>query len=339
MFTSFMGMERGAMMDLLRRSADKGSPDARRMLAMMADTERLRASYGASGAGRSAAKRPSVNTKRTPTTSALSAGPSRGAPPVSRLPDVRPFTSECLLLSSYPKAGMPIPSDGLVRHYQNAVRSSGGVALVLLQDEIVDSPTARGITATSFCSTLDAAAAAGAKSLHLSVDSRGGVATEALAICRALRRFSNEVGPVVASVERQADSGASLAALAADYCVVSPVAKFHVHDPQGGPRDRRAHLRNAIERIYVERTLLPANKMAEYMAAGVDIEASPAWTYGFADEVADDASARASLIAKQAATPGGLYSRSIAAGRDGQAVAYSSWRQRVLADRKRSVRS
>jgi ATP-dependent protease ClpP protease subunit len=245
-----------------------------------------------------------------------------------------PFTSECGLLRSYeqtPRACIA-PSPAMVANAERQVQAFGGAACVFLQAAITDTRTANGITATYFCSFLDAAREAGAKSLLLHVTSEGGVATEALAMFRALRRFSDEVGPVVAYVDRLAGSGASLAALAADFVVIAPEGRFFVHEPQGGPDDTRAHLRNSLERIYAERTLAPADQLAAFMAGAVHIDSRVAVTYGFADEVGGNE--RAVAVAKQAASAGGLYGANIAAGADGSPLAYASWRQRVLNERE-----
>jgi ATP-dependent protease ClpP protease subunit len=262
------------------------------------------------------------------------------APPVPRLAaGVRPIAFECSLLESF-KAYQALggrPPDSTVRHYQASTKASGGVALALLHGEIGASMGTSGTTGSAFCVNLDAARAAGAKALLLDVNSSGGLVTESLAIARGLRRFSNEVGPVVAYVANLAGSGASLAAVSADYVVIAPQATVFIHEPQGGRDDHRPYLRNALEDIYTARTLAPREQLAGYMAGAVTFDSCMAVSYGFADEVGS--SQRASAIARQAASTGRLYGSQIAAGPEGQPLAYASWRHRTLADRKAQARA
>ncbi len=84
---------------------------------------------------------------------------------------------------------------------------------------------------------IDAAEAEGARRLLVIVDSFGGWVACAHAVAARLRRFSREVGPVVAYVVK-ADSSAPAVALAADYVVLDPAGRFLIHGAGGHDRPR-----------------------------------------------------------------------------------------------------
>lgn len=172
---------------------------------------------------------------------------------------------------------------------------------------------------------LDAAKAAGARSLLLDVSSDGGSVPEGLAMIAMLEKFSREVGPTVAYVSGRAHSMAAVIVAACDYAVAAPGASFHVHGVSGGTETERAHLTERLAFILAERTLVPANELRGWMTTEIPLNAYDAEGHGFVNEVGDGA--RAHDLARRCTGRGRL------AAFVSDAKAWGSWRRQVLNDR------
>jgi ATP-dependent protease ClpP protease subunit len=210
-----------------------------------------------------------------------------------------------------------------VAHARNQVARHGAVLAWL------DKPIAQGgacdFRAESFCRELDAAKAAGARALLLTVDSRGGNVEEGLTAVAALEKFSREVGPTVAYVKGDAHSMAGVVAMAADYCVIAPGASMVVHAVHGGDTEDRRKLTNQLRAFLTRRTFLTESQADGMTAstAGVDFtfNAHEAVASGLADEVSTFD--RAHEVARAASRVG--WTASVVNG----------WRRRMLGERRK----
>jgi ATP-dependent protease ClpP protease subunit len=180
-------------------------------------------------------------------------------------------------------------------------------------------------TAEHFGRVLDAAQAAGARSLIVDVNSTGGDVREGLAMIAMLEKFSKEVGPTIANVSVRAHSMAAVIVTACDYAVASSSASLHVHGVSGGTDQERASLTDRLASILVARTLVPANEMRGWVTTEIALDAYAAQANGLVNEVAGGE--RAHELARRCTGRGRL----VAFVSD--PVAWSSWRRCVLHDR------
>ena len=159
----------------------------------------------------------------------------------------------------------------------------------------------RGCTAGRVAMELDALRAVGAPAVLLHVNSPGGDVLEGLGMIRALRRFSEVAGPVVAFVG-QAHSMAAPVALAADHLVAAPSATFMFHHLRGGDAEQRAQLQAVITDTLLRRSFLPADAFDGWLDGEVDLGAERALSFGLVDQIGDLAVAEA--LAKTRLGPG-----------------------------------
>lgn len=152
------------------------------------------------------------------------------------------------------------------------------------------------VLAERVAAELDRAREDGARVAILRILSTGGHNGATPIICDAIRRFSAAGGKVVAFVEG-AGSGACSVALAADFVVMHPEARFAIHGsiPVGAdPGDvRRRAACDAARAVYAARTATPADELGRWVslredAAGMNLaRLSPpvALSHGWADTI------------------------------------------------------
>ena len=140
-------------------------------------------------------------------------------------------------------------------------------ALVSLNREIDDA------SAAAVSAEFDEAKRAGAACAILTVDSGGGLAEAALRIYRRAKAWTASGRTLIGYIV-QARSGASLAALAADFRVLDPAGHFMIHDLRGGTESERAALQGQIEDIYLTETFLPLAAVRNYLRGGAWIVAN-----------------------------------------------------------------
>jgi ATP-dependent protease ClpP protease subunit len=136
---------------------------------------------------------------------------------------------------------------------------------------------------------IDAAEAAGVRRLLLVVDSVGGRYSVARAIFDRIRAFSDRGGEVITYV-RKASSIAPAVALAGDFIVLDPGARYLVHSmwsAAGEPAIRYANRDMAV--WLASRTFLPAGELFELIDSrgynGTAFQGIAALQTGFADEL------------------------------------------------------
>ncbi len=254
------------------------------------------------------------------------AAPARISSP-SPAPAVKPFAREASLLESRDAKVSParqaLISSWLKRDGFATLRIGGAI---VSQVDGVSGIMAGEVTAGAVCAELDAIREAGARSLLVVVNSRGGSVAEGLGIVRALRRFSAEVGPVIAWVSGRAHSMAASIATAADFCLVDAWGgSFFLHHVHGGEPAARALLDARLSTHLEARTLVDEVTLGGWLDAELTLDAHQAVAHGFADELGDESRARA--LARDVARAGGL-----------TANAPRTFRQQVLSQRRSEAR-
>ncbi len=212
---------------------------------------------------------------------------SSSPPPVAR-PQAVEFAlpGSCAAETRLLPCHVPKPSEEQLKHAATQV-ARDGYGKIRLGGEIVRTPvegahTAKPtVTAGNLAVELDAIRAAGARAVLLVVNSNGGDVRGGLGIVRALRRFSDEVGPVVAYVKK-AESMACSVAVAADFVVADPDSTWADHHAVNG-----SLLNQSVFDFLCSRVLLSPEKLLIQIDAALRFSSHDAMLSGFADEVGD----------------------------------------------------
>jgi ATP-dependent Clp protease protease subunit len=180
------------------------------------------------------------------------------------------------------------------------VVAKGDEAEVFLYDAIVSTEAEAewfgGVAPESFVKALRAI---DAKTINLRINSPGGSVFAARAIEQALR---DHPAKVIAHIDGLAASAATFIAMAADEVVMGKGALFMIHKAwtgmYGNADDMRAEadlldkIDGTLAGTYAERTGKTADEVAAWMAAETWFTADEAVEAGFADRVAESASAK-----------------------------------------------
>jgi ATP-dependent protease ClpP protease subunit len=149
---------------------------------------------------------------------------------------------------------------------------------------------------------VDAAEAAGARSLLVHITLCGGHIAAAYRIAGRLREFAADVGRVVAFIDGQCDSCAPVVALAADFVAIDPRSWFGFHGAVGGSAEIAER---EIAEIIASRSGMAIEHVAALQADGPEvvhrIYGAEAVRLGLADEIST--LERAREIAAGAAVP------------------------------------
>lgn len=152
------------------------------------------------------------------------------------------------------------------------------------------------VTASGVARELEAARAAGAKTVNVYVNSPGGDVFEAKAIYSQLRRFAEEAGArIVVHVDGLAASAASFIAMAGDRIITGASGTWMVHRAWGialgnapavrGYADLLDKMDADMAAIYAARTKRDLAAVLAVMDAETWMSASEALEAGFSDEV------------------------------------------------------
>ena len=136
----------------------------------------------------------------------------------------------------------------------------------------VQEPLEEMLPAAAFIEQLEEVRARGTRVVLLRIESAGGLVDESLLIYEALRRFSRDGGRVVVHVAGWCGSTATFIALAGDYVVLDPAAKFLGHGMNGYAPARTRELNQRVRAIYAERSggLTPSHELDEWLALEAD---------------------------------------------------------------------
>lgn len=129
--------------------------------------------------------------------------------------------------------------------------------------------------------------------LVINLSSGGGEVTAASEIYTALRQMNTTVS---INITGMAASAASIIAMAGDTVNISPTAQMMIHQASlrdvSGNKDDLTHLSNILDKTdqsivqaYVDRTVLPVDKIVKMMADETFLTAQEAVEYGFADQI------------------------------------------------------
>ena len=175
----------------------------------------------------------------------------------------------------------------------------------------VQEPLEEMLPAATFIEQLEEVRARGTRVVLLRIESAGGLVDESFLIYEALRRFSRDGGRVVVHVAGWCGSTATFIALAGDYVVLDPAAKFLVHGMNGYAPASTRELNRRVRAIYAERSggLTPNHELDEWLTleagAAVCLTGEAAVCRGWADFVAQNFFAQhlAGMLAEGRAMP------------------------------------
>ncbi len=186
------------------------------------------------------------------------------------------------------------------------VAKKGEDATLYLYD-VIGPPGWGGVSARSVADALKDAK--GSKTLHVRINSPGGVIHEAKAIYTALKEFQ---GKKIVHVDGLAASAATFVAMAGDEIRTAPEATWFIHGAQGMTMgDASAHRDMAevldmesanIAAIYAKRTGGKAEDLRKLMDAETFMTAAEAKAHGFTDVIEGEEEKKPTRAQSDAAT-------------------------------------